>query len=302
MKDTTTGCPKCSYTGFRYVEGDDSRVQQCLCSYAKTLKAYLGPEIASAPTITTSPLYQLGGKGEPPKVDRTSENLFLKTYWSDLLPHLKWTLACKGPMFRYRVVTDEKLKTVYVGNEAYSQRAKDVRNEVTTFNSLGDLVGPEIDLIIIRLGFLGHKNVAMPGVLKESLMLREAAMKPTWVVEVPSSPFVPGHFSYSEDTWDYVSRLFEFLEIKGVKRPEVPHGFDDFEEEEDEVGLGARTPSPEPVARPPRPVPVAPPAPPPPTPIELRAVTDDPKPKFKKSGGGGSFGKKRSSGGPGGFE
>jgi len=244
-----TGCPKCNYTGFLHVNGDDSRVQQCICSYAKTLKAYLGPEIAAAPTVTRSPLYAVGEKGAPPSVDRTKDNLFIKSYWSDLLPHLKWTLACKGPMFRYRVVTDEKLKTVYLGGESYGQRSKEVRNEIVTYNSIGDLVGPDLDLVVLRLGFLGYKNVAMPGILKEALMLRESALKPTWVVEVPSSVFGPGHFSYNEDVANYIERLFDVVNL--VRERDVqdaPHGFEgESTEPVEDVGLG---PSPMPKAQP----------------------------------------------------
>ncbi len=282
------GCSKCNYTGFTHVDGDEGRVTQCICSYAKTLKAYLGPEIASAPTMTRSPLYELAGKGLPPKVDRTGDNLFIKSYWSDLLPHLKWTLACKGPMFRYRIVTDEKLKTVYLGNESYKTRSRDTRDDVVTYNSIGDLVGPEIDLVILRLGFLGYKNVAMPGVLKEALMLREAADKPTWLVEVPSSPFGYGHFSYNEDVGGYIHRLFEVINLVIEQRPtDALHGFDGTEDDED-VGMGVRTPSPEPAPRPTH----APasqftaPA------VEMGAIFGDDAPRFKKGG------KKRGGGGP----
>ena len=225
------------------VPEDDSRVLQCICSYAKTLKAYLGPEIASADNITRSPLYALGEKGGAPKIDRSTENLFLKAYWSDLLPHLKWTLACKGPMFRYRVVTDEKIKTVFLGNESYRGRAKDVRDDIVTYNSIGDLVGPDLDLVILRLGFLGYKNVAMPGILKEALMLRESAMKPTWIVEVPSSLFGYGHFSYNEDVGSYIERTFQVVNLVCARSETgAPHGVAGAEDMEEEVGLGPHTP------------------------------------------------------------
>ena len=249
MTIPTTGCAKCNYTGFLHVNGDDARVQQCICSYAKTLKAHLGPEISAAPTISASPFYALGEKGQPPKVDRTKENLFVKSYWSDLLPHLKWVLGCKGPMFRFRIVTDEKLKTVYLGGESYGQRSREVRNDITTYNSIGDLVGADLDLVIVRLGFLGYKNVAMPGILKEALMLRESALKPTWVVEVPSSIFGPGHFSYNEDVANYIDRLFDVVNIV-QSRPDtdLPHGFDAVAEPMEDVSIG---PPPTPIVQPP---------------------------------------------------
>jgi hypothetical protein len=272
------------------VPEDDSRVQQCICSYAKTLKTYLGPEIALADNITRSPLYALGEKGGAPKIDRTDENLFIKSYWSDLLPHLKWTLACKGPMFRYRVVTDEKIKTVYLGNESYRGRAKDVRDDVVTYNSIGDLVGPDLDLVILRLGFLGYKNVAMPGILKEALMVRESAMKPTWIVEVPSSLFGYGHFSYNEDVGSYIERTFQVVNlVRERSEVDAPHGFAGAEEPDEEVGLGPQTPDHMPQQRiQPTPRFQAPPEPEMPTAIWSESSYKS-KPKF---------GKKRSGGGP----
>jgi hypothetical protein len=276
-----------------HVEGDDARVQQCLCAYAKTLKTYLGPEIAAAPTITRSPLYTLGPKGESPAIDRTGENLFIKSYWTDLLPHLKWALACKGPMFRFRVVTDEKLRTVWVGNESYKQRAKSERDDLMTFNGLGDIIGPDYDLVILRLGFLGYKNAAMPGVLKEALMIRESALKPTWVVEVPSSLFGPGHLSYSEDVGGYIERLFEVVNlVRERSETDLPHGiYGGIEEPIEDVGMGAHTPMPERVVvSQPKERFTAPPA----IVEDMGAVMGDNR-KFKKNGG---FGKKRGGGGP----
>lgn len=236
------------------VENDDTTVQQCICSYSRALKAHLGPEIATAPLIRASPLFMAGEPGEPPKKDRTSENLFLKGYWPDLLTHFKWALGCKGPNFRFRLVTDEKLKVVWLGAESYAARAKGKRDEVVTFNSLADIVNPDIDLVILRLGFLGHKNVAMPGILKEALMIREFACKPTWLVEVPTSLYGPGHFSYSEEVADYIGVNFEVVNLtlkESARADHVPHGVEltPFllaveSSDGDDVGLGSLTPTP----------------------------------------------------------
>jgi hypothetical protein len=190
-----------------------------------------------------------GAAGEPPKKDRTGENLFIKGYWKDLLPHLKWSLGCKGPDFRFRLLTDEKLKIIYLGAESYATKAKSRRDEVVTYNSLNDLVGPDIDLVIIRLGFLGYKNIAMPGILKEALMIREFACKPTWIIEVPTSIFGFGHFSYSEDVWDYISANYTTVDLvrpESASQQDVPHGIAIdpavlvAESDDGTVGLGAR--------------------------------------------------------------
>lgn len=276
------------------VEGDDQTVQQCICSYSRALKAHLGPEIAVAPLIRESPLFQAGPPGEPARKDRTQENLFLKGYWRDLLSHFKWALGCKGPMFRFRMVTDEKLKVVWLGAESYATRAKTKRDDVVTFNSLADLVGPEIDLVILRLGFLGYKNVAMPGVLKEALMIREFACKPTWIVEVPTSIYQPGHFSYSEDVDDYIKEHFEIVNLtrhESARSDEVQHGVAGApipEDEDGSVGLGADSPPPAAMRHPmpeerPRRAPVAPP----PDAIELPGADRPTKWKPSKKKGGG---------------
>lgn len=204
----TSPCPYgCDGSGYEVI--DDLNTRECLCAFAKRLYAHLGPEIAGAPKLEgPSPLFW-----PPEQQDLTTKNLVIKSYWTDLLPHLRWTLGGKGTTFFCKVLTDEKLRTVYVGAEAYTSRARSKRDDLETFNTLGDIVGAEWNLLIIRLGHLGYKNVAMPGILKEALMLREVALKPTWLVESPSAPYAPGHFAFSDDTFEYIQRRFDVIEI-----------------------------------------------------------------------------------------
>lgn len=204
-------CSICKGTGIRPVPDDDLTVRQCVCAYARALKKHLGPEIAGAATLTVSPLMN------PGKVDRTDEDLFLTGHWPAVLPHLKWALGCKGPAFPFRIVTDERIKTVWVGAEDYRARNKRRRDNMETFNSLSDLVVDGVELLIIRLGFMGYSNRAMAGVLKETLMLRSAALKPTWIVDNPESPFGPGHIAWNDDVSDYIHNRFDRVVIGLVK-------------------------------------------------------------------------------------
>ncbi len=201
-------CPfGCNGTGVVLI--DDLNVRECLCAYARRLKVHLGPEIANAPNLEgESPLFW-----PPDEVDLTEKNIVIQGYWTDILPHLRWAIGCKGPLFRFKIITDEKMKTVFVGAESYQHRARSERDNIETNNSLNDIVGPEWDLLIIRLGFLGYKNQAMPGALKEALMLREVALKPTWIIEAPQAPYAPGHNAFSEETFDYIQRRFEMIPI-----------------------------------------------------------------------------------------
>jgi hypothetical protein len=115
-----------------------------------------------------------------------------------------------------------------------------------TFNTLADIVGRDFDLVIIRLGHLGYKNVAMPGILKDALMLREVALKPTWLIDSPQSPFTMGHFAYSEDVYEYIKNRFEVVEVshfdEGRDEGVAPQGYSEWGQPTasavEEVGLG----------------------------------------------------------------
>lgn len=210
-------CQRCNGTGQKRKEGDDYTFEECDCAFKKRLIAYLGPEIATARFIDESPLYLPGGPGEKAVVDLTSENLRIRGIWPDILSNFLWCFGCKGSAtnmsFRFRVVTDERLRTVWVGSEAYSARSRKKRDDLETYNSLSDFIGPDFDLAIIRLGYLGYKNIAMAGILKEALMMRSTACKPTWIIEELDRPYQEGHFAWNEDVADYIERNFKTLDI-----------------------------------------------------------------------------------------
>ncbi len=205
-------CPRCKGTGKVVV--DEFTHQMCLCLYNRKMSQHLGPELVRAPTVKDSQLYNTTTvKGEEVLVDRTKENLFIKTWWDDLRGHLKWALYCKGLHFSFQVLTDERIRNVYVGNEQYTHRTRKSRDDFEANNSLHDLLGEETDLVILRLGFLGYRNIAMPGALLEALRIREVSLKPTWVIEEPDQVLGPGHFSYSSELWDYIATKFSKVDM-----------------------------------------------------------------------------------------
>jgi len=227
-------CPKCNGVGSVKVSPDLWR--RCQCSWARVFTSRVGAEIATSLSVRESPLYELG---DPPGVDLTRSNLILKGWWSDIVPHLKFALYFKNVEYDLhyymRIVTDERLLQVWFGNEGYKSKDRKTREEVPTFNSLQDLVGSDQNLVIIRLGFLGYKNAAAPGIFKEALMIRQAAALPTWIVETPDSIFGVGHRAYSEDVADYIRPRFQAINLTVDRdRPIVPRGVDGAGLEEDE--------------------------------------------------------------------
>lgn len=282
-------CLLCGGAGHR-IEVESDRMVFCTCVYWKRVGLRLGPEIAMAKLIQESILYQPAvDHGAPPVVDRTKNNLLLKGWWSALLSQFKWSFICKFNTvglegFSFQVITDEKLRNVWFGKESTQARTRKQRDEVVTFNTVEDLIGGNYSLAIIRLGFLGWKNQAMGGILKEALMVRQALRLPTWLVEEPDSPFMEGHYTWSRDVADYIRDRFEIVDIAGGG-PTA----------DDEPGLAVddETPVAIETKRSPRPKP----SPEPRVEREVVPMADDPVLTGGGWGGGKSFKKRKSGGG-----
>jgi hypothetical protein len=148
--------------------------------------------------------------------DRTLDNLFIKGVWSEAAAHLRWALSGKKsvlPGFSFRMVNDEKLLRVWLGQFSYSNRSKKVRDDLATFNNLSDLIS-DCSLLIVRLGQLGYKNVAAGDVLQEALNIRATESKPTWLIE-GEEYFGDGHKFYNDTVGTYITNNFEVVDVGG---------------------------------------------------------------------------------------
>lgn len=208
-------CPLCGGDG--RIVTSSLTAYLCQCKRLEKVRSFLGLEIRTAQIPAKSPLYEAAEDlRDEPLVDRTVENLFIKSRWHILLGHLKFALAARywRAPFTFLMVTDERLFNVWIGHEK-----RKTRDESMQFDSLRDMVLP-VDLLIVRLGFFGHKNASAPGVLKTALMIRETELRPTWLVQSPN----PSHtetISWNEDVEAYVRDHFDVVDfLKGV--PEAP--------------------------------------------------------------------------------
>ena len=219
-------CPECNGTQWKRV-GDKAR--PCVCLSLEMLDHYLGPDLSGAPKIHTGPLYAFDREMNA-TLDRTSENLFIKSTWPTILPHLRLAIGHRywyvDRTFRHFIVTDERILNVYVGNERYGARSKMKRDDMSSFNGLKDLV-EEPDLLVVRLGFIGHKNIAAPGALKQALMLREAARRPTWVVQNPAGDYP---ISWNEEVAAYFAEYFDVVDMRKLPQQPEPTPTIDVEE------------------------------------------------------------------------
>lgn len=218
-------CKRCGGSG-SYIKkhgegGAPDTYAMCHCAFLKDFNRKMLPEIAIVRANNKSPLFTPGEPGEPAVVDRTTDNLFLKGYMKELAPHIRWALMWKhyeyNAHFYTAFPTDLDLKTVWVGDKAYKSRSRKNREAEDTANGLMDIIGPDKDLVIIRLGYLGHPNRAMPGILREALLYRSSISKPIWIIEQPSSLFRPGHHAWSEETEEYIKQNFEEVNLSSYR-------------------------------------------------------------------------------------
>ncbi len=165
-------CPTCLGVGHVVVDEVEHIVQRCRCATLRLIAKRLGPEITKArPVITTTPLV-------------TTQDQYITGPWDLFCAHFRCValpvLAMDETWFHV-ITTDERLKTIFVGGESTQTKVKKRDDKAPPLDSVADLVsGP--DLVVIRLGFLGYKNVAAAGALRESMLVRKALAKPTWLV------------------------------------------------------------------------------------------------------------------------
>lgn len=210
----------CNGSGFTVTE--DNTAVACRCWREKQTLLKLTPELRTAIHIPKTPLYDVQwiDNKNVVQTDKTAENMHLKGIWDDVTAHIRVAIIgklCDAEwLFPYRIVTDEHLLRVWLGKESYLAKEKSKREDIRSFNSLKDAIGPDYDLVIIRLGHLVHKNAAAANMLQEALMIREAAQKPTWIVEIPTFPFQPGLPVYSDSIHRYIYTRFEIMTFSTV--------------------------------------------------------------------------------------
>jgi len=207
-KCKTCGCtPIAGCGGKGFIRTGENHCKPCPHLQVKRLRQHLGPIISKVQHVKGSPLLT------PPHTDLTGTNLRIQIRtWNGLLPHLKWALACKGVTFSFRIITDEEIRTVFVGSRNYRSIPVKLREKVQTYNSIADLV-EDPDLVIIQLGILRYKNVAAPSAFYEALRIRERNAKATWIVECDGTDLDSSQV-YDSTVGSHVENNYEVVQIE----------------------------------------------------------------------------------------
>lgn len=201
-----------------------------------------------------SPLFQPATKNKPTR-DLTSQNLLIyRIHWNAFLTHLKWVAACKGTGWFCRIATDQTLLKVWVGDTSIKARKLqkaflEGKEDLLVANNLEDyLSGP--DLVIIRVGHIIHYNKAAANVISESLLLRAAEGKPTWIVEPPDRHYSPfnkndfgistGMVSCSPEVREYIDQNFRKVGLKSTV--ETMEDEEQFEEDDGDIHIADTAP------------------------------------------------------------
>lgn len=212
MSETPKTCPLCGGEQWLYkYDGDELVATACKCLERELLKAYLGPEIYNAKRIKSELFYRDNQESEIK--DRTKDNLFITGAWPVVCQHLRWVLSAKrlhSPGFTFEILKDVRLLKVWLGDEAYLHKPKNVRDNIKTYNNLLELL-PHPTLVIIHLGFV-ERNKAMANIFHEALKTRAAL--PTWVVE-GDKKFTFNHSAYNAEVQHYLQEHFKTIDLGG---------------------------------------------------------------------------------------
>lgn len=202
------------------IVGDEVRAKRCICLERILARKYLRNDEIYCAALLKSGLYQpqQDSEGNEVGVDRMEDNLFLKGPWGLVCQHLRWCLLIKQhryPDFTFKLVNDQRIVDVYVGNESFKNKAARDREDGENNNSLSDLVR-EQDLLLLRLGVLGSVNKAAANAVLSVLRIRSDAGKPVWLIE-GNLAFGEGHRSYNHELGDYIDENYEAVDLREDK-------------------------------------------------------------------------------------
>jgi hypothetical protein len=174
------------------------RDEECVCAKRIRIRDALPTDLRDVPMPTGSTLCP-----GPIYVDRegdlTKEDVWFTAPPNVARAHLRWAITCRlfhlyhAFQWSFSVTSDETLRSLFL-TPANKFASKEEREETVPFDH--HVRTPK--LLIIRLGYMGHKNEAAAGILLTALKQRELLSLPTWVVDSPAVPYAKGHLAWSE--------------------------------------------------------------------------------------------------------
>lgn len=205
-EDRIKNCDACGGTGYLPVSEEDEEFESLKEMYGTDMIAGMAKERCDCllevqfKQWVGGAIYNADEREESFLLDRLEDNLFIRASHQNFLSHWKHTLQQQEFTFFWRLVTDSKIRDIFVGNDE-------------KFHALSSLVhNPE--LLVIRMGVLSYKNVAMPGLILEALKIRQFEDKPTWVVNDPDNPFQKGHLAWSGELEYFLEQNFETVVLQ----------------------------------------------------------------------------------------
>lgn len=190
-------CTVCNGAGKLFLPTHD---EECVCAKRIRIRDALPKDMQDIPMALRSPL--CGGPDDlDTEGDLTTENVWLTAPPDVARAHIRWALSCRlfhlrnASRWSFAISSDETLRALFLA-PANKFASKEEKDEAVPFDA--HVQKPR--LLIIRLGYLGHKNDAAAGILLTALKQREERGLPTWVVDSPSVPYAKGHLAWSERT------------------------------------------------------------------------------------------------------
>lgn len=195
-------CKTCHGNGFIPARDGSSGVEFCPHVIRDMAKMDLGEEIYGA----------LDGK-HTDLFGCTRDDMIIYASWGDALPQIANVFFTMwrdmGMHVRTKIVTDKDiLRANFSDVNKYPSDGEGETKRRVTDEPVHKLISEEYVLLVIRLGFLGRANSAMPGYLYEALRYRESKGVRTWIISDPKRPFDKTHFAWDQQVDEYIGERY----------------------------------------------------------------------------------------------
>jgi hypothetical protein len=206
---------KCDGTGGSVTERDVGgylmpKAIVCPNIYVKAVYHHLDPQLRCCETVVKK-VTQL--------VKIAAQHRFLyfpSLPWNVLAAHAKdYVLRQPEPLrYTHRVTSDREIVGVRLGkrDSLHDIVSDEMFLEVASFKDIDDFLRPP-QLVIVRLGDMGYKNVAAAGWVYEAINMRVLENKRTWVMVTPTHAYIPGHLAYCDDLSLLLERTFTAVNV-----------------------------------------------------------------------------------------
>lgn len=223
---TINTCISCKGSG-RVPTPDGHDSTDCECTRLERTRSWVNERFPGVEPLSpgaSSPLIHV--KDGLYAGDRFREDLIIRGTWKLFTQHLRATLGCRHragliggaeDKSKYRILSDEDLRIAYFVPSQNGEKG-------IHYGGLSSIISdrPQYDgtrrvgdehLYVVRLAQSRVRNVVLPDILHQFLLLARDQRRHVWLIAESHEPFLKGHRTHNEDVAAFVRSYFTGIDL-----------------------------------------------------------------------------------------